>query len=364
MELREGLLVVSGCEKGEFFETVLNKSEEEAEEVAQFYDVLEIQPIDFYIHLVEKGLVGSRADLENALRRIYQLGIKLNKPVIATGNVHYLNPMDKIYRDITILGITGFSPLKNMRKPDAHFRTTDEMLQEFKFLGEEAAYEVVIKNTNELADRFEQYQMFPSELFAPNIDGADEEIRNTCYETAKSMYGEDLPQVVIDRLEKELVPIIKYNFSANYLISEKLVKKSNADGYLVGSRGSVGSSVVATFLGISEVNPLPAHYLCLNKECKYSEWFLDGSVPSGFDLPNKDCPNCGQPLKGKVKIFRSRRSLASRETRFPISILTSQESISQSRIIIRRSSSERKAYSVRERLVLLLKKQPTALLKV
>jgi len=299
MELREGLLVVSGCEKGEFFETVLNKSQEEAEEVAQFYDVLEIQPIDFYIHLVEKGLVGSRAELEDALRRIYQIGVKLNKPVIATGNVHYLNPQDKIYRDITIHGITGFSPLKSIRKPDAHFRTTDEMLQEFKFLGEEIAYEVVIKNPNELADRFEKYDMFPKELFVPNIEGADDEIRNTCYSTAKDMYGEDLPQVVIDRLEKELVPIIKYGFSANYLISEKLVKKSNADGYLVGSRGSVGSSVVATFLGISEVNPLPAHYLCLNKECKYSEWFLDGSVPSGFDLPNKDCPHCGQPLKGE-----------------------------------------------------------------
>lgn len=278
---------------------MLNKSLEEAEEVAQFYDVLEIQPLDFYIHLVEKGLVGSRAELEDALRRIYQIGIKLNKPVIATGNVHYLNPQDKIYRDITIHGITGFSPLKNMRKPDAHFRTTDEMLQEFKFLGEETAYEVVIKNTNELAERFEKYAMFPSELFTPNIEGADEEIRNTCYATARDMYGEDLPQVVIDRLEKELVPIIKYRFSANYLISEKLVKKSNADGYLVGSRGSVGSSVVATFLGISEVNPLPAHYLCKNKACKHSEWFLDGSVPSGFDLPNKDCPKCGQPMKGE-----------------------------------------------------------------
>jgi len=161
MELREGLLVVSGCEKGEFFETVLNKSQEEAEEVAQFYDVLEIQPIDFYIHLVEKGLVGSRAELEDALRRIYQIGVKLNKPVIATGNVHYLNPQDKIYRDITILGITGFSPLKSMRKPDAHFRTTDEMLQEFKFLGEEIAYEVVIKNPNELADRFENMKCSP-----------------------------------------------------------------------------------------------------------------------------------------------------------------------------------------------------------
>lgn len=299
VERREGLLVVSGCEKGEFFETVLNKSFEEAKEVAEFYDVLEIQPIDFYMHLVEKGLVGSRAEIEQAHRRICQIGDELGKPVIATGNVHYLNPRDKQYRDITIHGITGFSPLKGMRKPDAHLRTTDEMLEEFAFLGEARAREVVIANTVALADRFESYDMFPSELFTPNIEGADEEIRNTCYETAKSMYGEELPQVVIDRLEKELVPIIKYKFSANYLISEKLVKKSNQDGYLVGSRGSVGSSVVATFLGISEVNPLPAHYLCKSPDCKYSEWFLDGSVPSGFDLPDKSCPKCGKLMKGE-----------------------------------------------------------------
>jgi DNA polymerase-3 subunit alpha (Gram-positive type) len=296
---REGLLVISGCEKGEFFETVLNKSYEEALEVARFYDVLEIQPIDFYMHLVDKGLVGSRAEIEQAHRRICQIGDELGKPVIATGNVHYLNPRDKMYRDITIHGITGFSPLKSIRKPDAHFRTTEEMLEEFAFLGEARAREVVITNTVELADRFEPYDMFPTGLFAPIIEGADEEIRNTCYDTAKSMYGEDLPQVVIDRLEKELIPIIKFKFSANYLISEKLVKKSNADGYLVGSRGSVGSSVVATFLGISEVNPLPAHYLCKNSDCRHSEWFLDGSIPSGFDLPDKLCPKCEKPMKGE-----------------------------------------------------------------
>ncbi|MEF2244524.1 PolC-type DNA polymerase III [Paenibacillus sp. IITD108] len=298
-ELREGLLVISGCEKGEFFETVLNKSYEEAKDVAEFYDVLEIQPIDFYMHLVEKGLVRSRAEIEQAMRRVCDIGVELNKPVIATGNVHYLNPRDKIYRDITIHGITGFSPLKSIRKPDAHLRTTEEMLEEFAFLGDAKAFEVVVTNTADLAERFEKYDMFPKELFTPNIEGADEEIRSTCYNTAISMYGEPLPQVVVDRLEKELVPIIKYRFSANYLISEKLVKKSNQDGYLVGSRGSVGSSVVATFLGISEVNPLPAHYLCKNPDCRHSEWILDGSVPSGFDLPDKNCPECGQPMKGE-----------------------------------------------------------------
>jgi DNA polymerase-3 subunit alpha (Gram-positive type) len=296
-EMREGLIISSGCEKGEFFEAVLNKSREEAEEAAQFYDVLEIQPRGFYMHLVDKGLVGGMDQLEQAIRTVCEIGKKYNKPVIAAGNVHYLHPRDKVCRDITINGITGFSPLKDLRKPDAHLRTTQEMLNEFAFLGNEAAYDVVVKNPNTLADQFEEIEMFPSKLFAPIIEGADEEIRRTCYETAKAMYGDNLPEIVTARLEKELVPIIKYEFSANYLISAKLVKKSNEDGYLVGSRGSVGSSFVATMLGISEVNPLPAHYLC--KSCKHSEFFTDGSVPSGFDLPDKPCPECGEIMKGE-----------------------------------------------------------------
>ncbi|MEK3965348.1 MULTISPECIES: PolC-type DNA polymerase III [Paenibacillus] len=298
-EHRDGLLVISGCERGEFFEAVLNKTTEEAMEVAHFYDVLEIQPLTMYMHLVDKGFVAGPDELRDVVRKVCEIGEQLNKPVIATGNVHYLEPRDKLYRDITINGITGFSPLKDQRKPDAHFRTTDEMLSEFEFLGAEKAMEVVVTNTVELAERFEELELFPDKLFTPIIDGADEEIRETCYNTAKSIYGEELPEVVIARLEKELAPIIKYGFSANYLISERLVKKSNQDGYLVGSRGSVGSSVVATFLGISEVNPLPAHYICLNPECRHNEWFLDGSVRSGFDLPDKVCPDCGQKLKGE-----------------------------------------------------------------
>ncbi|MHA0856004.1 PolC-type DNA polymerase III [Paenibacillus sp. CMAA1364] len=298
-ELREGLLIISGCEKGEFFEAVLNKSLEEAEEIAQFYDILEIQPLTMYMHLVDKGFVASILEIKSALKTVCDIGEKLNKPVIATGNVHYLEPKEKLFRDIAINGITGFSPLKGMKKPDAHLRTTDEMLEEFDFLGKGKANEVVVTNTIELAERFENIELFPSKLFTPIMEGADEEIRQTCYDTAKSIYGDDLPDVVIKRLEKELEPIIKYGFSANYLISERLVKKSNKDGYLVGSRGSVGSSVVATFLGISEVNPLPAHYVCKNSDCKYNEWFLDGSIPSGFDLPEKDCPDCGGMLKGE-----------------------------------------------------------------
>lgn len=304
--MREGLLIISGCEKGEMFETVLNKSIEEAEQVADFYDVLEIQPIGLYMHLVDKGLVGSKEQIELALKRICDIAYKQNKPVIATGNVHYLHPREKLFRDITIHGITGFSPLKDMKKPDVHFRTTNEMLEEFAFLGEEKAREVVITNTNELADRFEEIELFPSKggpsdngLFTPIFEGADDEIRNKCYDTAKRLYGEPIPDLIVKRLEKELVPIIKYGFAANYLISERLVKKSNEDGYLVGSRGSVGSSIVATFLGISEVNPLPPHYICRNSSCKHSEWFTDGSVMSGFDLKDKACPNCGEPLKGE-----------------------------------------------------------------
>lgn len=297
IELREGLIISSGCEKGEFYEAVLNKSMEEAEQVAEFYDVLEVQPIGVNMHLVDKGLVGSRLELEEANRRICQIAEKQGKWVVATGNVHYLHPREKIHRDIAINGITGFSPLKEIRKPDVHFRTTREMLEEFSHLGEKLAYEAVVTNTNKFADLIEEYDLFPKQLFTPIIEGSEEEIRTKCYNTAKELYGDPVPEVVVQRLEKELVPIINYGFSANYLISERLVKKSNADGYLVGSRGSVGSSVVATFLGISEVNPLPPHYMC--RSCKHNEWFLDGSIPSGFDLPDKDCPNCGAKMKGE-----------------------------------------------------------------
>jgi DNA polymerase-3 subunit alpha (Gram-positive type) len=294
-EFRDGLLIASGCEKGEFFETVLNKSQDEAESVAEFYDVLEIQPVEVNLHLVDKGLV-TREELIEANRRIVAIGRKLNKPVIATGNVHYLHPRDKICRDITIHGITGYSPLKEIRKPDVHFRTTEEMLKLFEHLGEEDAYDVVVTAPNALADEFDVIEMFPKQPFFPVIEGADEEMRNTCYETAKRLYGDPLPQIVVDRLEKELVPITKAGYATLYLIAARLVKKSNEDGYLVGSRGSVGSSIVAMMLGISEVNPLQPHYLC--KQCKHSEWFTDGSVGSGFDLPDKECPKCGSMMRG------------------------------------------------------------------
>lgn len=296
--MREGLLIMSGCEKGECFEAVLHKSLAEAEQIALFYDVLEIQPLTMYMHLIDKGIIASKAEIEAVIRKIIQIGAKQQKLVVATGNVHYLYPRDKLFRDITIHGITGFSPLKDIRKPDAHFRTTDEMLQEFSFLGKEEAYQYVVTNTNLLVERFESFDLFPKQLFTPHIEGAEEEIRVKCYHTAKEIYGDPLCDLIVQRLEKELEPIITYGFSANYLIAERLVKKSNEDGYLVGSRGSVGSSVVAMLLGISEVNPLPPHYICKHETCTYSEWFVDGTIPSGFDLPPKDCPKCKHPLRG------------------------------------------------------------------
>ena len=295
-QFREGLLIVSGCEKGELFETVLNKSPEEAEEVAKFYDVLEIQPIEINRHLIMKQLVANEATLMDANRRIVELGEKLGKPVIATGNVHYIHPFEKDYREILIHGITGFSPLKEQYKPDAHFRTTNEMLEEFAYLGEEKAREVVITNPNAIADRFEELEIIPKDLYTPKIEGADEEIRSMSYNKARELYGDELPEIVEKRLEKELNSIITHGFAVIYLISHKLVKKSIDDGYLVGSRGSVGSSFVATMTEITEVNPLPPHYRC--PSCRHNEWFLKGEYGSGFDLPPKICPECGTNMLG------------------------------------------------------------------
>lgn len=296
-EYREGLVVFSGCEKGELFETVLNKSYAEAEEVAKFYDVLEIQPSDINLHLVDKQLVASEDVLRQANETIVRIGKKLGKPVVATGNVHYLDPLEKRYRDVLIHGITGFSPLKNMRKPDAHLRTTEEMLEAFAYLGEEEAYEVVIGAPNRLAEQFDELQIIPDKLYTPTIEGADEEIRRMSYTRARDIYGDPLPDIVEKRLEKELNSIITHGFAVIYLISQKLVQKSLDDGYLVGSRGSVGSSFVATMLNITEVNPLAPHYIC--PSCKHTEWFTKGEIASGFDLSAKACPECGTAMIGE-----------------------------------------------------------------
>lgn len=261
--------------------------------IAKYYDFIEIQPPALYQDLIDRELIRDTETLHEIYQRLIHAGDTAGIPVIATGNAHYLFEHDGIARKILIASQPG-NPLNRSTLPEAHFRTTDEMLNEFHFLGEEKAHEIVVKNTNELADRIERVVPIKDELYTPRMEGANEEIRELSYTNARKLYGEDLPQIVIDRLEKELKSIIGNGFAVIYLISQRLVKKSLDDGYLVGSRGSVGSSFVATMTEITEVNPLPPHYICPN--CKTSEFFNDGSVGSGFDLPDKTCETCGAPL--------------------------------------------------------------------
>lgn len=292
---REGLLIGSACDRGEVFEGMMQKSPEEVEDIASFYDYLEVQPPEVYRHLLQLELVRDEKALKEIIANITKLGEKLNKPVVATGNVHYLNDEDKIYRKILISSQGGANPLNRHELPKVHFRTTDEMLEAFSFLGAEKAKEIVVDNTQKVASMINEIKPIKDDLYTPKIDGADEEIREMSYQRARSIYGEELPEIVEARIEKELKSIIGHGFAVIYLISHKLVKRSLDDGYLVGSRGSVGSSLVATLTEITEVNPLAPHYVC--PSCRYSEFFNDGSVGSGFDLPDKSCPSCGTPLK-------------------------------------------------------------------
>ncbi|MFC7392584.1 PolC-type DNA polymerase III [Scopulibacillus cellulosilyticus] len=291
---REGLLIGSGCDKGEVFEAMMQKSADEAETVAKFYDYIEIQPPANYAHLIEKELVNDELALKQIIGNLVKLGEKLNKPVIATGNVHYIDPHDHLYRKILIASQAG-NPLNRQTQPQVHFRTTDEMQDCLSFLGEEKAKEVVVTNPNQLADLIDDIAPVPDQLYTPKIEGADDEVREMSYQKARSIYGDELPDIVEKRLEKELNSIIGHGFAVIYLISHKLVKKSLIDGYLVGSRGSVGSSFVATMMDITEVNPLPPHYVC--PKCHHVEFFTDGSVACGFDLPDKACPECGTEYK-------------------------------------------------------------------
>jgi len=287
---REGLIVGSGCDQGEVFEAMMQKSAEEAEKLAAFYDYLEVQPPEIFPHLIEKELVSDELALREIIANIVKLGKKMNKPVVATGNVHYLDETDHIYRKILIASQSG-NPLNRQTQPLVHFRTTDEMLEAFRFLGEETAQEIVVTNTHKIAAMIDEVKPVRDKLYTPKIEGAEEEVRRMSYEEARRRYGEELPEIVEKRLEKELNSIIGHGFAVIYLISHKLVKKSLSDGYLVGSRGSVGSSFVATMMGITEVNPLPPHYVC--PSCKHSEFFTKGEIACGFDLPDKNCPKCG-----------------------------------------------------------------------
>lgn len=303
---REGLLIGSSCYVGEVFDRALYGSDIELEKAIEFYDYIEIQPLDDYYHLVDRAKIDNMDIVILSIKRILSIAEKLNKIIVGTGDVHFVNKEQQIYRDVFISNPTiGIShrahPLCNRKNPKAYtpcqyFRTTDEMLSCYPYLTDDKAFEYVVTNTNKIADMIEEIKPVHDKLFTPHIDGADDELRKICYDNAHKLYGNTLPDIVSNRLEKELENIIKHGFGVIYYISHKLVKKSNDDGYLVGSRGSVGSSFVATMSGITEVNPLPPHYVCLS--CCYSEFFGEGEVANGYDLVDKNCPKCGKPLKG------------------------------------------------------------------
>lgn len=300
LKWREGLILGSACEAGELYRALLDDADDERiEELVNFYDYLEIQPIannEFMLERDGRGYenINTWDDLKDMNRRIVKLGEKFNKPVCATCDVHFLDPEDDIYRTILLAG----KKMDDGKQPPLYLRTTEEMLKEFSYLGEEKAMEVVVTNTNLIADQIEKISpVFPDKC-PPVIENSDKDLRDICYSKAHSMYGENLPPQVSERLEHELNSIIKNGFAVMYIIAQKLVWKSNEDGYLVGSRGSVGSSFVATMSGITEVNPLPAHYYC--EKCHYVDFdspevrAFAGS--SGYDMPPKKCPDCGADL--------------------------------------------------------------------
>ena len=296
---REGLIIGSACEAGELFQAVLREAPEtDLAKIVDFYDYLEVQPLGNNAFMLrdEKSTVKSREDLINLNKKIIQLGDRYGKPVCATCDVHFLDPQDEVYRRIILAG-QGFKD--SDEQAPLYLRTTEEMLKEFDYLEPNKAEEIVITNTRNIADMCEPIAPVRPDKCPPVIPNSDETLRKICYDRAHEIYGEDLPSIVVERLERELNSIISNGFAVMYIIAQKLVWKSNEDGYLVGSRGSVGSSLVATMAGITEVNPLSPHYYC--PHCHYSDFTSDEvkrfSGMAGCDMPDKDCPVCGKPLK-------------------------------------------------------------------
>jgi len=300
MKYSKGLMIGTACEAGELYQAILNNAPlSHIESLASFYDYFEIQPVDNNAFLLREGRVGSREELMETNRRIVKLGHEFNKPVAATCDVHFLEPEDEVYRRIIMAG-SGFDDA-DLQAP-LYYRTTEEMLSEFEYLGADAAYEVVVTNTNLIADMCDEIKPIPDGTFPPVIEGSDEELRRLCEERAREIYGDELPEMVSARLNRELDSIISNGFAVMYIIAQKLVSKSESDGYLVGSRGSVGSSFAATMSGITEVNPLPPHYVC--RSCRFSDFDSDLILDykqtkpgnSGCDMDDRDCPNCGAAL--------------------------------------------------------------------
>ena len=295
LELREGLIIGSACEAGELFQAILDgKSEDELLRIASFYDYLEIQPLANNMFMLSKGIAKDVEQLREYNRTVVRLGETLGKMVVATGDVHFLNPEDEIFRHI-LLATKGFDDAD--KENPLYFRTTDNMLEEFSYLGEEKAYEVVVTNPNLIADMCETLRPVPHNLFAPKIENSVEDLKALVYGKLHRLYGENPPELITKRVETELHDIISCHYDVIYMSAQKLVQNSLEHGYLVGSRGSVGSSIVAYMSGITEVNSFPPHYRCPNPECKYTTFDVPKGYGCGADLPDAVCPKCGSKFE-------------------------------------------------------------------